>query len=90
MMSDGTSDGDGGGEESAADELYGFPGGGGFLEIRYREGFRTPPLFKMVCWGVLRGFFDASTPFVGNFFGGVILGCISTVLSLPPMQPLLI
>ena len=66
-------------------------GGGGFSEIRYHEGVRTPPLFlKMVRGGFFRVFLDASTPFVRIFYGVLLLGCISTHLSLSPMQPLLI
>ena len=66
-------------------------GGGGGSEIRYHEGFRNPPpLFTNGQWAVLRVFFDASTPFVRKTFGNILLDPISTVLSLPPMQPLLI
>ena len=52
--------------------------------------FENPPIFKMVCGGVLRVFFDADTPFVRNFFGGIILDPTSKFLSLRPIQPLLI
>ena len=43
--------------------------GGGFLEIRYRGVSEPPPpFFQNGLGGFLRGFFDASTPVVRNFF----------------------
>ena len=68
------------------------PGGGGFPRNPIVWGvLNPPPLFlKMVRGGVLRVFFDADTSFVRIFFGGILLDCTSKVLSLPPIQPLLI
>ena len=59
-------------------------GGGGFPEKS------DIPFFKIVCGGVLRVFFDADTPFLRIFFCTILLDCTSKVLSLTPIQPLLI
>ena len=66
-------------------------GGGGSEKSDSVGGFENPPpFFKTVRGGFLRVFFDADTSFVRFFFGGIRLDCTSKVLSLPPIQPLLI
>ena len=64
--------------------------GGGSEKSDSVGGFETPPFLKMVYGGVLRVFFfNADTPFLRNFFGGIFLDCTSKTLSFPPFQPLL-
>ena len=55
-------------------------------------GFEPPPpCFKNGLWGVFKGVFRRRhTIFAKFFFGGILLDCTSKVLSLPPIQPLLI
>ena len=73
-----------GGDKMIAPLLQG-GGGKGSQKCDSGGGFGTPPPFlKIAC--VL----DTLTPFLRTFFGGILLDGTCKVLSLPPIQPLLI
>ena len=58
---------------------------GGSQKSHTTRGFGNPPCFlKMFCGRVLRMLFAASTSFGRKFFGEILLGWISTILSLSP------
>ena len=65
-------------------------GGGGVLGNRIPWGvLENPhPFLKMVCGGFLTGGFRRKHTISANFFGDILLGCTSKVVSFSPMQPL--
>ena len=66
-------------------------GGGGALRNPIAWGvLKPPPLFKNGPRGCFKGVFRRRHIICAIFFGGILLDCTARVLSLPPIQPLLI